>query len=468
MNGTGALGRVFPWLLLLLLCPGAALASMPLTEAREHLEAGRLDEVFFAFVAMKPGVHPEGDPAVAALLVESAEAALGADDAVLAVGFTDAARLLDPRSVKACLLSAEGSLRLRQRSAAEEALAAALALAPDRADVVLRNAVFAEEEGRFDRARELLRKIPPSAPEHPEAKRRLQSIDAAISERDRALGETKRLEADAQRRQKEAAKQAGRSLAPVATSGRGTAFDRGTGGMVGRQSDHFRVLYNSGDRDFAQKAAYEQKVLDIFEDAWRRVGQRLGHYPGQPVDVVLYTAEEFELHFGGAFGGALLGFYAGKIRMNRSERLDASFTATAVHEYVHAAVDSLSGYRSERIPVWLNEGLARWLERAITGGAYVLPDEREVLRYAMRSGQSFTFEELASTGFGKLGGRAMIAYARSSAAIQVLTSGGGGLSRIATVIRETGNGVPFEKAFADQFGSQKLSRLDAEVDALIR
>jgi len=464
--------RALPVLALLLLPAVAAAAPMPLAEAREKLAAGALDDLYLAFASVKPGRHPDGDAPVAAFLVEAARAALAKPDPTLALGFSDAARRLAPRSAAACLAGADAALALGQRGAAQEALEAAGAADPKNADILWRRAVFAEEEGETARASELFRAVPKGDPHAAQAAEHLAHLAAQQEMQKHDRAEQKRLEEESKRRQRDAGARAGSALPPELPPSAGARVAHGESpgdetpaGMIARRSDHFRIVYSQRGQDFAQKARYEERVLEMFERARVRVQGVLGSAPTE-TEVVLYTAEEFALHFGDRFGGATLGFYAGRIRMNYADDPGERFYATAVHEYVHAAVDDLAGGHDDDVPTWLNEGLARWIERASTGGDYIGVGERAELRAARRKGQ-LSLASLAHTPYASLGPMAGLAYALGSSAIQVLAGTGDGMRRLVSVLSEVGSGSSFESAFAARFGAGRLEGLDEETDRLI-
>ena len=230
-------------------------------------------------------------------------------------------------------------------------------------------------------------------------------------------------------------------------------------GMSQRKSSHFRIVYAGPARDFAQKAHYEQQVLDSLERAQGEVRSVLGRGRNAPLDVVLYTSQEFRFHFGGQFGQGVLGFYEGRIRMNISEQIDARFHATASHEYVHAVIDEVAHHG---VPAWLHEGLARWVERKIQGWPPANFGEKEQMKQLLAQGQLPTFQRMSNQSLVSLGPAAGAAYAKSAAAVDVLTSGAGPI-RVVHMLDAMGRGASFEKAFASEFGPGRLEGLDDEV-----
>ena len=218
----------------------------------------------------------------------------------------------------------------------------------------------------------------------------------------------------------------------------------------------YRIVYFSSGRDFAQRAQYEQKVLDLFERAYVGVRRTLSRTADGKIDVVLYTADEFRFHFASMYDSGVLGFYySGKIRMNCAEQLDDRFYGTAAHEYVHAVVDDVG--HMGRVPNWYNEGLARWVERRVAGGDWINANERSRLRQAAATGTLATFDEIAS---GR-GGDVMLPYTKGATAIELLMKGGS-IARVLAVVEGVAKGS-FEASFAEQFGAGRLGKLDDEV-----
>lgn len=459
--------RVLAAFALVFLISAAAWAKpLPVSKARALLQDRAFDEIYLAFSSLKPGEHPDGDASVADVLNDAARQALDANDPPLALGLSDVARRLAPKSVTACLLNADAALALNQRAAAEKALDRALELAPRNADIVFRRAVHAEEERQHELAATLFRRVPRSHAKYAEAREHASRLDRMIAEMASDLAALKQAEAEQKLKQEQAGRTAGGSMAPspMTTTAGNERNEPMPAGMDARTSRHFRIVYQGGARDFSERAQYEQRVLDLFEKARAKVRALLGRATTETLDVVLYTEEEFRFHFGSMFGGGVLGFYSGKIRMNRADNLDDQFFATAVHEYVHAVVDALSN-RTGNVPVWLNEGLARWTERRVAGGDYVNWHElRELKAFAGRKVLP-TFAQLDAP-FGQMGPLVGVAYAKSSAGIETLSLGGG-LPKIIRLIEGIGSGQAFEQAFLQAFGETRLQRLDAEVEDLI-
>src|SRR5207244_8783313 len=59
--------------------------------------------------------------------------------------------------------------------------------------------------------------------------------------------------------------------------------------FLARESSHFLVKFD-GEADHA----VWNRVLEILEEAYREIGQQLGHFPSKPILVVLHTRETFQ------------------------------------------------------------------------------------------------------------------------------------------------------------------------------
>ncbi len=287
-------------------------------------------------------------------------------------------------------------------------------------------------------------------PEAVPAREELASLDTAAER----AAERAALPAEEEQRPPPA-RAASRSQTTIAT----TPAEESLPGYAARSSEHFRITYSEGQRDFAQKAGYEQQCLDLLERAYDRVHQTLGEGTPKPTEVVLYTKQEFAFHFGGRFGNSILGFWAGKIRMNRADTIDDTFFDTAVHEYTHAVIDAMAN--GGRVPIWVHEGLARWVERTSAGNEPANLQERRLMK---RVNPLPTLAELADRGFAELPSGAMVAvaYAKSAVAIDRIIHSGFGLAGLERAIRGTAK-ASFTESFATEFGTTRLASLDGEV-----
>ena len=123
-----------------------------------------------------------------------------------------------------------------------------------------------------------------------------------------------------------------------------------------RDSTHFTVKYD-GESDQNTWTA----VLEILEDAYREIGQKLGHFPSKPIVVVLYAKESFQTSTGSpAWADGLFDPVLGRIQVPTQGALtdQAWLRRVLRHEFVHALLHDQLGLKATAIPTWLNEGLA--------------------------------------------------------------------------------------------------------------
>jgi hypothetical protein len=131
--------------------------------------------------------------------------------------------------------------------------------------------------------------------------------------------------------------------------------------FIERRQDRFRVLFEG--RTDASLAAQATETLNT---AFWRIGQALGAYPSDPIQVMLYTEKQFrDITRAPEWSG---GLYDGKIRLpvagaSRSPKL---FETVLSHELTHAMVSSLA---PRGVPAWLHEGLAQHFDGSSVAAA---------------------------------------------------------------------------------------------------
>ena len=127
------------------------------------------------------------------------------------------------------------------------------------------------------------------------------------------------------------------------------------------KANHFIINYPKDT-----PARLRGAITTILERAYLDVGRALGGtYPPSPVQVVLYSFEQFgeATRMQGHIGAV----YDGKIRSPLTDT-DGEWIAEdelkrrLVHEYVHVVARQIAG---DRLPWWLNEGLAETLSKSL-------------------------------------------------------------------------------------------------------
>jgi tetratricopeptide (TPR) repeat protein len=201
-----------------------------------------------------------------------------------------------------------------------------------------------------------------------------------------------------------------------------------------RRGAHFTVLFEGpADEGVALRS------LDLLEAAYDRIGAVLNVYPTEPVTVVLYTPEQFRSVT--RLPAWAAGAYDGRIRVpiTGAETSPAQLEEVLAHEFAHALVASLAG---PSVPTWLDEGLASVM--ALGGARDTAEDlSRATTRLplsTLRQRFSQLPEDLAS-----------LAYAQSVHAVQRLFELRGA-SAVVSLLRDLGEGEPFERAFEHHAG----------------
>jgi tetratricopeptide (TPR) repeat protein len=196
---------------------------------------------------------------------------------------------------------------------------------------------------------------------------------------------------------------------------------------VAEQSRHFKVVF-----DGYKHGAISRTVLDILEDAYRDLGQKMDYFPSRTVTVVLYTEKNF-------FDVTLLpawtaGAFDGKIRLpvkGVEQEAPGKLRQVLYHEYVHAMLYDMA---PGRLPHWLNEGLAEYLvPRGLAKTGQVLP--LRSLTDSFPVGNQRTM---------------MLAYSESYSAVAHLADAYG-LWKVKELILALGRGEDLDSAFQSAF-----------------
>ena len=170
-----------------------------------------------------------------------------------------------------------------------------------------------------------------------------------------------------------------------------------------RPGVRFRVLFEG-----TQQQALGARVQQVLESSYWTIGKTLNSYPSQTLTVVLYTNKQFQdITRAPAWAD---GGYDGRIRLavGGAMRTPAALDRVVRHELVHAVIEHVA---PRNVPAWVNEGLASVLEG---------PDQAWAARVLAQAREVFALEDL-SDGFGDLDGReALVAYAESAVAAQLL------------------------------------------------
>lgn len=211
-------------------------------------------------------------------------------------------------------------------------------------------------------------------------------------------------------------------------------------------SRHFRVSYgrgaSGGDLRF---------VLSSLELAYRNIGRQLGGvYPPTPIEVILYTADDFSrATLLGEHVGAV--YDSGKIRVPINDKTGRTLGQDELqrrlwHEYVHAVVRFWAG---DNVPWWLNEGLAETLSR----GPVDLQGT-ELLRLARRDGVLFGLADLEDDQLEKLDRDALqLAYVQAHTTVHYLWARFG-VQSLAAYMNALAQGTAPEEALVQAYRRQ--------------
>lgn len=429
--------------------------------AAQLAKAQQWEELYLAFATASPkGYSKHDQPVVAKALVEGCHA-LSADDAVMAYSLGERSVAFTP-TAEGLFCTGLTGLAAEQRAAAEESFRAGLTKFPKDYRFPLELGRLLAEEGDVSGARTALLKIPKKAKQWADAEATLRRLSKGAGE-EPPPGAGMRPEAEAQLRTPAGAGGSGESSQPPPPSTESSSYESSVDeeGRRVRANQYFRFRYFNAQRDFGQRADYEGTVQAALEDARRAAERLVGVARKAPTDVILYSRKEFEMHHGAQAASAVAGFYSGSaIRMNDSAEMNAHNQATLVHEYVHAVVDELSGFHDERLPVWLNEGLAEYTEWQYEG--HDGPPGR--LGVALKQqALSKSLPPISSMSHGPLIGMSnpALAYALSASAVKVLVAKRG-MREVVGLIEDTGKGLPFAEAYRQRYGLT-LEELDGEL-----
>jgi tetratricopeptide (TPR) repeat protein len=169
------------------------------------------------------------------------------------------------------------------------------------------------------------------------------------------------------------------------------------------KDDRFTISF---DGPVQQKLA--ARAVSVLNVSFWRIGKVLGAYPSAPINVVLYSEQQFHDITGApewAGGG-----FDGQIRMpvrGAAQNL-AEFDRVLTHELTHAMLKSIA---SHNLPAWLNEGLAMYFE----GHDAALSERR------LAAARLFVPLAVLQTSFSRLNtAQAVVAYEESAFATRAL------------------------------------------------
>lgn len=177
------------------------------------------------------------------------------------------------------------------------------------------------------------------------------------------------------------------------------------------ESSHFTLRYYGG-----AAPQLTRQVLRTLEDDFGEISSQLGYTPPAPIGVILYTDRAFaDITRAPGWVGAL---NDGRIRVpvQGLTSMTDGLASVLEHELTHSFIQQKTG---GRCPVWLQEGVAQWMEGKRSGeSAAFLVDTYE--RH-----EDLRLDSLEGSWMNLPGGLASYAYAWSLALVESMISNGG-------------------------------------------
>ena len=219
------------------------------------------------------------------------------------------------------------------------------------------------------------------------------------------------------------------------------------------RSAHFWMRYPAED------AVLVPYALEALETAYRALHDDLGFEAEMPIRIEIYRSPS-DLAAVSSLSPAEVA-RTGTIALCKWARLMVTTPRALAygypwldsmnHELVHYAVSELTG---DRAPVWLQEGLAKFLERRWRepAGGRLAPSMEHLLAKALRSGKLIGFDAMHPS-MAKLPSAedATLAFAEVANAVAYLHSLGG-MASLRTTIKKVADGVDARRAVAETAG----------------
>lgn len=447
-----------------MLCVLLLLGAAPTAGDAEQLAAKKQwDDLYLAWAAQKPDAFGDDDKKRIAKALGKGCVALASSDAVMAQSLGEkAVQFAD--DTEALLCAAKAAVKSDQRGEAEGLLRTGRKTYPADERFALELAKLMLFENDPASAIGQLQAIGPKSKLKKEAAALTKKAQAMENQQGSARAEAKAVEKQVTAQELAAAE----GDSPPPRGGAGKAAERfpsgpNTGsssyesgvddeGRRTRGNKYFRFRYFNGQRDFGQRADYEGRVQAALEEARTASNRLLGSAREAPTDVILYSKSEFTMHHGAQAARSIAGFYSeNAIRMNDTAEITPKNQAVLVHEYVHAVLDEAAHFKTQRVPIWMNEGLATWVEWRYEGSDGPPPVVAAELRGgATRPGGLPSLKQMARQPLiGMPDPR--LAYYTSGAAVHLLLKTGGP-ENLLGLFDEVGNGGNLDAVFNQRYG----------------
>lgn len=200
------------------------------------------------------------------------------------------------------------------------------------------------------------------------------------------------------------------------------------------ESAHFTLHYSGG-----AEPGLAREVLHVLEAHFNSISSELNYTPPDPIGVVLYTQDAFsDITRAPGWAGAV---NDGRIRVpvQGLGSVSPDLSRVLKHELTHSF---LSQKTHGRCPVWLNEGLAQWMEgRRSDENAAALLQAYDEKQFASLSALEGSWMRMA-------GDTAAYAYAWALANVEAIVQTGG-MTDITRILDRIGAGSATEAALRD-------------------
>ncbi len=248
-----------------------------------------------------------------------------------------------------------------------------------------------------------------------------------------------------------------------------------TAGWVAHTEGDFVVRYRPGP-----DAILVEDAVAVLRGVQQHIAPMLGGALPPPVSVEIYpdartftAASSFMMEDVWTTGVVALSKWSRLLVTSpRARPRGYPWQDTVSHEAIHRVVQRHS---ADKAPVWLQEGIARYLEDRWQDGRdrYApTPSDSSALAEASREGTFVTFEEMHPS-LAKLPSaeRAALAYAQLATLVQTAVQRGGP-STLATALRDVAAGTDSREALAEAAGMADFAALEAawkqDVAVLVR
>ena len=179
------------------------------------------------------------------------------------------------------------------------------------------------------------------------------------------------------------------------------------------QSAHFQIRYSGA----AAPQSLVRGVLRTLEEHFSTIESVLNYTPPESIGVVLYTDQAFmDITRAPSWAGAL---NDGRIRVpvQGLREMNSELSRTLKHELTHSFITQKT---RARCPVWLQEGVAQWMEGASAG------DSASAFVSAFdRTHQTFSLGALETPWINLPGDDARLAYAWALSVVEFIIKQGG-------------------------------------------